>query len=112
MLFLESKSLNHPVNTDGRTRLLQELQQRDMVPLIRSHRLRCFENVLLAPDHVAELESSLARSTESTIREPYVRGDLFCFPDYILFLIFDEVDYMRAGIVYEAHTAEQFRKLD
>jgi hypothetical protein len=112
MLFLESKSLNHPVNTDGRTRLLQELQARDMVPLIRSHRLRCFENVLLASDHVGELESSLARSTESTIGEPYVRGDLFCFPDYILFLIFEDDDYMRAGIVYEARTAEPFRKLD
>jgi hypothetical protein len=112
MLFLESKSLNHPVNTDGRTRLLQELQARDLVPLIRSHRLRCFENFLLAPDLVGELESSLARSTDSTIGEPYVRGDLFCFPDYILFLIFEDDDYMRAGIVYEARTAEPFRKLD
>jgi hypothetical protein len=112
MLFLESKALNHPVNTDGRTRLLQELQQRDMVPLIRSHRLRCFENVLLTPDNIAELENSLSRSTESTIGEPYVRGDLFCFTDYILFLVFEDDDYIRAGIVYEARTPEPFRKLD
>jgi hypothetical protein len=112
MLFLESKSLNHPVNTDGRTRLLQDLQERDMVPLIRSHRLRCFEDVLLAPGHAVELESALARSTESTIGEPFTRGDLFCFADYILFLIFEDDDYLRAGIVYEARTAEPFRKLD
>jgi len=112
MLFLESKSLNHAVNADGRTRLLQDLQERDMVPLIRSHRLRCFEDVLLAPGHAAELESALSRSTESTLREPYTRGDLFCFPDHILFLIFEDDDYIRAGIVYEARTAEPFRKLD
>src|SRR4030095_14361341 len=98
MLFLESKALNHPVNTDGRTRLLQELQQRDMVPLIRSHRLRFCENVWLTPDNIAELENSLSRSTDSTIGEPYVRGDLFCFTDYILFLVFEDDDYIRAGI--------------
>jgi len=112
MLFLESKSLNHAVNTDGRTRLLQELQEHQMVPLIRSHRLRCFEDVLLAVDHVSEMETSLSRSIESTIGEPYVRGDLFCFPDYILLLIFEDDDYLRAGIVYEARTPEPFRKLD
>ena len=112
MLFLESKSLNHLVNADGRTRLLQDLQARDMVPLIRSHRLRCFEDVLLAPGHADELESALSRSTESTLSEPYTRGDLFCFSDYILFLVFEDDDYIRAGIVYEARNAEPFRKLD
>ena len=52
MLFLESKTLNHAVDADSRTRLLQELQERDMVPLIRSHRLRCFEDFLLSSDRV------------------------------------------------------------
>ena len=115
MLFLESKALNHAVNTDGRTRLLKDLQERGMVPLIRSHRLRCFEDVLLSVDHVDQMEKSLTSSTESTIGEPYVIGDLFCFEDYILFLIFeDDSDgpYLRAGIVYEARTPEPFRKLD
>lgn len=116
MLFLESKALNHAVDADGRTKLLQELQERDMVPLIRSHRLRCFEDVLLTVDHVDEMEKSLAASTESTIGEPFVIGDLFCFQDYILFLVFEEDDdassFLRAGIVYEARTTEPFRKLD
>ena len=114
MLFLESKALNHPLDMDGRTRLLRELHDRGLVPLIRSHRLRCFEDVLLSADHVEQLEKSLASSTESTIGEPYVRGDLFCFDDYILFLIFEDDDgsYLRAGIVYEAQTPEPFRKLD
>lgn len=116
MLFLESKTLNHAVDVEGRTRLLRELHDRGMVPLIRSHRLRSFEDVLLSVDHVEEMEKSLAASTESTIGEPFVVGDLFCFQDYILFLVFenddDEAAYVRAGIVYEARTPEPFRKLD
>src|SRR5688500_7132452 len=113
MLFLESKTLNHAVDADSRTRLLQELQERDMVPLIRSHRLRCFEDVLLSSDRVAEMEKSLAASKDSTIEEPFVVGDLFCFQDYILFLVFEEEDAsVRAGIVFEASTPEPFRKLD
>ena len=114
MLFLESKTLNHAVDADGRTGLLQDLQEREMVPLIRSHRLRCFEDVLLSADHVAALEKSLATATGSTIEEPFVVGDLFCFPDYILFLVFENEDpsYVRAGIVFEASTLEPFRKLD
>ena len=113
MLFLESKLLNHALDTTGRTTLLKELQQREIMPLIRSHRLRCFEDVLLNHDHVSEMETALASSTESTIGEPFVRGDLFCFQDYILFLVFeDNADVLRAGIVYEAQTAEPFRKLD
>ena len=112
MLFLESKALNHAVDVNGRVRLLQELQERDLVPLIRSHRLRCFEDVLLSVDHVKDMETALASSKESTIEEPFVRGDLFCFEDYILFLVFEEDSSVRAGIVYEAGTAEPFRKLD
>jgi hypothetical protein len=112
MLFLESKTLNHAVDNANRTSLLQNLQARNLVPLIRSHRLRYFEDVLLGVDHVGELETSLANSTESTTGEPYVRGDIFCFQDYILFLVFEDDDSVRAGIVYEARTPEPFRKLD
>ncbi|MEN3326609.1 MAG: hypothetical protein V7638_1416 [Acidobacteriota bacterium] len=112
MLFLESKTLNLAVNTAGRIRLLHELHAQNFVPLIRSQRVRCFEDVLLGMDRVNELETSLANSTESTTGEPYVRGDLFCFQDYILFLVLEDNDSLRAGIVYEARTPEPFRKLD
>src|SRR5215203_1467519 len=110
MLFLESKSLRHEVEADRRTRLLRELQERNMTPLIRSHRLRCFEDVLLGVGNVEDMEKALAASTESTLAEPFVLGDLFCFNDYILFLIFE--DDVRVGIVFEPRTAEPFRKLD
>jgi hypothetical protein len=113
MLFLESKLLNHTIDAAGRLALLQQLHERDLAPLIRSHRLRSFEDVLLDHDHVSEMEAALAASTESVTGEPFVRGDLFCFHDYILFLVFeDDTDAIRAGIVYEANTPEPFRKLD
>ena len=112
MLFLESKTLNHAVDANGRIKLLKELQVRGTVPLIRQHRLRCFEDVLLGADHISEMEVALAASNDSTIEEPFVRGDLFCFQDYIFFLTFEDDSDIRAGIVYEARTPEPFRKLD
>jgi hypothetical protein len=116
MLFLENKTLNHPLDTAARITLLQDLQERSLVPLIRSQRLRLFEHVLLGVDHITEMDNALAASSESTTGEPYVRGDLFSFDDYILFLVFDDDDdsssFIRAGIVYEANTPEPFRKLD
>jgi hypothetical protein len=112
MLFLESKTVTYQVKIHNRTSLITELHARNLVPLIRSSRLRAFEDVLLGMDHVSEMETSLANSTESTTGEPYVRGDLFCFDDYILFLVFEDDDSIRAGIVYEAKTPEPFRKLD
>jgi len=113
MLFLESKLLNHALDTTGKNTLLKELHDREIVPLIRSHRLRCFGDVLLNHDHVNEMEIALASSSESTTGEPFVHGDLFCFQDYILFLVFEDDDQaLRTGIVYHAHTAEPFRKLD
>ncbi|HEY0729896.1 MAG TPA: hypothetical protein VGD38_17560, partial [Pyrinomonadaceae bacterium] len=112
MLFLETKSLNHSVEGDARTTLLQELQDRGLTPLIRSARLRFFEDVLLRADRISELETALASYTDTTLDEPFVRGDVFCFHDYVLFLLFEDDDTLRAGIVYEPRTQEPFRKLD
>ena len=114
MLFLETKALNHVVDRADRTRLLEELHERGLTPLIRSTRLRFFEDVLLSADRVSDLESALASYPESTIDEPFVRGELFSFHDYILFLVFEneEKEGLRAGIVYESRTREPFRKLD
>ena len=116
MLFLETKSLNQSIDVEARTRLLQELEQHGLTPLIRTTRLRFFEDALLGAEHVAELETALAAYSESTIDEPFVRGELFSFPDYILFLVFEgdatSGNVIRAGIVYEPRTAEPFRKLD
>lgn len=112
MLFLETKTLNHSLDGDARTRLLRELQNRGFQPLIRAARLRFFEDVLLGADRISELETALGSSADTTIDEPFVRGDVFCFPDHVLFLLFEEDETLRAGIVYEPRTPEPFRKLD
>ena len=115
MLFVESKSLNHGIDGPRRIQLLEELQEKDLTPLIRSARLNCFDHVLLGPERVREMETAVAAWTESENREPYVRGDFFCLNDHVFFLIFDDkaaVPGIRAGIVYEASTPEPFRKLD
>jgi hypothetical protein len=115
MLFVESKSLSHKIEGTSRTQLLEELQEKNLTPLIRSARLNCFDRVLLGPERIGEIETAVAIWTESENGEPYVRGDLFCLNDHVFFLIFDDkatVPGIRAGIVYEASTQEPFRKLD
>jgi hypothetical protein len=115
MLFVESKSLSYGIEGARRTQLLEELQEKNLTPLIRSARLSCFDHLLLGPERIREMETAVAAWTESENREPYVRGDLFCLNDHVFFLIFDdqgEVPGIRAGIVYEAGTPEPFRKLD
>jgi len=115
MLFVESQSLNQDLDGKGRLQLLEELQEKKLTPLIRSARLNCFDHLLLSSDRISEIETAVATWTESEDREPYVKGDLFCLNDHVLFLIFDDktgFPGLRAGIVYEAGTAEPFRKLD
>jgi hypothetical protein len=116
MLFLESKTLRHLVDGDGRIKLLEELQQKGLTSIIRTARLNSFSDLLLGPERIREMETSIAAWTESENREAYVRGDLFCRSDHVFFLIFDDnkgaAPLIRAGIVYETGTPEPFRKLD
>ncbi|HKS09168.1 MAG TPA: hypothetical protein VJS13_06430 [Pyrinomonadaceae bacterium] len=112
MLFLETKALNHSLDGHARTKLLKQLEERGLTPLIRSARLRFFEDVLLGADRISDLETALASNTDTAIDEPFVRGDVFCFHDYVLFLLFEDDDTLRAGIVFEPRTPEPFRKLD
>jgi hypothetical protein len=96
--------------------LLEKLQEKGLTPLIRATRLGCYEQALLGPDRVAEMEKAVARWTETEDDRAYVRGDVFCFEDFVLFLIFgsdeDEAAGMRAGIVYGTEMLEPGKKLD
>lgn len=116
MLFLESKTAAQAVAGDKRLDVLERLQEKGLIPLIRSARLNCFEQALLTPQRVPELERALAAWTEAEDNIPYVRGDLFCFEDFVLFLIFsdgpEKSGGMRAGIIHEAETTEPLKKLD
>jgi hypothetical protein len=116
MLFIESKTSNRSVDAQRRLALLEKLQEKGLTPLIRSTRLGCYEQALLGPDRVAEMERAVASWTETEDDRAYVRGDVFCFEDFVLFLIFgsdeDEAAGMRAGIVYGAEMLEPLKKLD
>jgi hypothetical protein len=96
--------------------LLNKLQEKGMTPLIRSTHLNCFEQALLGPDRVDEMESAVAAWTEMEDERPYIRGDVLCLEDFVLFLIFGngegESALMRAGIIYGAETLEPVKKLD
>lgn len=115
MLFVETQTLRHNLERTKRIQLLEELQQQNLKPLIRSARLNCFSNALLGEEHVPELELAIVEALEAD-NQPYVRGDIFCLVDHVFFLLFDEEDQaspqIRAGVVYSASTTEPFRKLD
>ncbi|MDT4969497.1 MAG: hypothetical protein QOJ64_4234 [Acidobacteriota bacterium] len=116
MLFVEGKTSKQSVGSAARLALLEKLQEKGLTPLIRSTRLHCYEQALLGPDRVDEMERAIASWSESDDDGSYLRGDVFCFEDFVLFLIFgnddDEKAGMRAGIVYEADMLDATKNLD
>lgn len=118
MLLLASRILEHKLNDEERLHLLEKLQQREFIPLIRATRLTCYEQALVSMDQVVEMERLVAAATNSSDgHSSYVHGDIFCFEDHIFFLLFgdegnDAAAKMRAGIVYEPGTSEPLRKLN
>ena len=116
MLFVESMTSESRVDEALRLPLLERLQERGLVPLIRSVRLHCYETALLGPDRAGEMEQELAAWAAAEEDSQYIRGDIFCFEDFVLFLIFNdeenEPDGVRAGIVYEAEMTDALKELD
>ncbi len=116
MLFVESETIRHRVSHAERIQLLEKLQEIGRTPLIRTARLNCFDQLLLGGDRTREMERIVANRSESQHQQPYVQGDLFSLSDHVLFLIFNREDEkapaIRAGVVYDSHTPEPFRKLD
>jgi len=112
ILLVESKTLQYELSGERRLQLLDELQKRDRSPLIRSSRLHSFDQIIASSEKTREFESAVADWSESAHQDPYLKGDLFCFVDHILFLLFEGEKTVRAGIVYDPNTPEPFRKLD
>jgi hypothetical protein len=115
MLLIETRVAEQPVEKALRTPLLEALQGRGLVPLIRSARMRFFEQASGDAAHANELERAVAEWTDAEGVEPYVRGDVFVSEDFAHFLVFgdeSEGDGIRAGIVYDAETAEPAQRLE
>lgn len=116
MLFIESMTSESRIDYALRLPLLERLQERGLVPLIRSVRLHCYETALLGPERVGEMEQELAAWAATEEDSQYIRGDIFCFEDFVLFLMFNDEenarDGVRAGIVYEAEMTDALKELD
>ncbi|MCA1592375.1 MAG: hypothetical protein LC754_06940 [Acidobacteria bacterium] len=116
MLFVETRIADRNVDARSRISLLEALQDRGLVPLIRSSRLYCFEQALVGGERARELEGLVSTWSETEGDVPYVRGDVFCFEDFAHFLIFgdagDGEQGLRAGIIYGPETDEPVQKLD
>ena len=116
MLFVESRTADLNVEKQLRTPVLEALRQRGLVPLIRSARLHFFEQAAAGAEHARELERALEERSAAEGEEPYVRGDLFCFDDFVHYLIFGDSFSggagLRAGIVYDAETVAPVERLD
>lgn len=116
MLFVETKIAELSADGAMRILLLEKLQEKGLTPLIRTSRLNCYEQALLGPDRVKEMERAVSAWVETEEGALYTRGDVFCVEDFAHFLVFgsedDELTGMRAGIIYGTETTEPERKLD
>jgi hypothetical protein len=116
MLLIETRFAEQSVEKSLRTPVLEALEGRGLAPLIRSARMRFFEQAAGDAARARELERAVSDWTDAEGVEPYVRGDIFCSEEFAHFLIFaDESEGgagLRAGIVYDAETAEPARRLE
>lgn len=117
MLFLASKVLGQSVDEQARLLMLEKLQEKGLAPLIRSTRFGCYRQALSGTGGEGEMERVISTLVEQEDQHSYCKGDLFCFEDHILYLVFEDATQqqpgnLRAGIIYESQTAEPLRKLD
>ena len=112
MLFIETRRAAYELDEATRITLLERLQERGLVPLLRSARLHAFETALAGPERVRELEHAVAAWAREAGESPYTRGDVFCFEEFALFLVFGEEAWMRAGVVYREDAREPRRQLE
>jgi hypothetical protein len=116
MLFLASKVLGHSIDEPARLLILEKLQEKGLIPLIRSTRFGCYRQALSGLHGEGEMERVIATLTDEEDQSAYCKGDLFCFDDHTLYLVFEDAKgqsgQIRAGIIYESETTEPLRKLD
>src|SRR5215218_10189867 len=116
MLFVESRTADLNVEKHMRTPVLEALRRRGFAPLIRSSRLHFFEQAAGGAEHARELERALEERAAGEGEEPYVRGDLFCFEDFVHYVIFGDGfgggAGLRAGIVYDSETVAPKERLE
>lgn len=115
MFFIETRTADFHVEKRLRTPLLEALQRRGLLPLIRAARLHFFEQATTDANSARELERALETRAEAEGEEPYVRGDVFCSGDFAHFLVFGDGTGgggLHAGLVYDGETQEPVERLE
>ncbi len=116
MLFIQQNTLALSPDARERVRLLDALASKGFTPLIRSSRRRFFE--LLAPREggptAEELEGEYVARYESEGGAPYTPGELFRAGDCVMSLVFGAraEDGLKAGVIYDVHTAAPLNRLE
>ncbi|HEX8635312.1 MAG TPA: hypothetical protein VF703_14285 [Pyrinomonadaceae bacterium] len=127
MLFIQSNSLAHPLDEGERLRLLDALEARELAPLIRTSRRRCFELLAAGAGDAAAVKAAVAGfereaatrrgtvgETTASNASAYTPGEIFCAGDCVLFIVFGAGadEGLTTGIVYSVETKEPLTKLD
>jgi len=127
MLFIQSNSLALSLDEGERLRLLDALEARELAPLIRAARRRCFELLAAGVGDAAAVEAAVAefereaaagRGASSPAAAgdgaAYTPGEIFCAGDCVLFVVFGAgaAEGLTTGIVYGIETREPLTKLD
>lgn len=114
MLFIETREMPRTTDEAARTRLMDALAGAGFSPLARSMRRRMIELSLgdaaqTRSDIILELEGRLAPRGDGA--GPLNPGDLFCFSDHVIYLIFRDSG-LRAGLVHAEGFADAGPRLE
>ena len=125
MLFIQSNSLALSLDEGERLRLLDALEARELAPLIRAARRRCFELLAAGVGDAAAVKAAVAEFEREAARlgaltrtasggAAYTPGEIFCAGDCVLFVVFGAGadEGLTTGIVYGIETKEPLTKLD
>lgn len=116
MLLVKCQTLKCRVEGTTRITVLEKLQEQGLAPLIGSARTKSYELSLHGTERVMELEKFVVQEAATEGMMPYLPGDVFCFEDFFLFLIFDdeegEIAEIRAGIIYQAERTNPYPELE
>jgi hypothetical protein len=116
MLLLLTTRSDQELTSGNRLALLDRLESKGLRPVIRATRRTVFEQLSALPDAGSRMERLVSARIDQAKDELYLRGELFCFEDYALFLVFDEarigIRGLRAGIVYTPDCQDAVRKLE
>jgi hypothetical protein len=114
MLLIETRHSSYVLDSAARQLILDSLEEKGLIPLIRRSRQSLFEQLSSGLGGHRTFERTLSDQADKTGDAPYFKGDLFCFQDHALIVMFGDSaeSGISAGIAYQPTCFEPGRKLD